>query len=665
MAAPPEQAAGAPGAGAAVLAALVAAALAAAAFAGDGSGVGGILPVGGAAGVLLAVLLSGVAGGRLPLPRAGRSGAVLLVATVALTAWTGATVAWSIAPDRSWDAFNRSLAFTFFLGLGLFLARAGGRAAARLGAGALALVLGAVLAWALLAKAVPALDSEGGLVGRLHEPVGYWNALALLADAALVAGLWLGAALGASPGRRPAAARVAGGLLVYLATLALLLTLSRAGAAAGVLVVTLWLVLAPERVAGGLLLAVSAVPAAAVGAWALTRPALVEDGAARADRVADGALLGVLTLAGAVVAVALVVLGSRRAPTERARRVLGRGLVAASALAAVAVLAVVAVAAGRAVTSGARCAELANAPGRYGSLDLGDRWCWWREAWDVFAGHAPEGAGAGTFALARKRYRADARSVSQPHSVPLQQLADGGVVALALFLALAAAGALACACALRRLEGEERSAALALVALPFAYLLHALVDFDWDFLAVTAPALTALGVLAGAGRGETSRRRRPLLALGTVLLLGAVLVSFAFPRLAERSVRASTAALEAGDAERADEHARWARFFDPLAVEPVFALARVAERRGFRRTAEQRYVQAVELQPENPETWYALGLYEFQVLRNLCAAYRFFNEAYTLDPAGRQWYPGGPLDVARDAVNAGACEGSARATRRG
>ncbi len=56
---------------------------------------------------------------------------------------------------------------------------------------------------------------------------------------------------------------------------------------------------------------------------------------------------------------------------------------------------------------------------------------------------------------------------------------------------------------------------LALVAAPAAYLVHALVDYNWDFLAVTAPTMVALGVLAGAGPSSARRaRRRPLLALG-------------------------------------------------------------------------------------------------------------------------------------------------------
>jgi tetratricopeptide (TPR) repeat protein len=211
-------------------------------------------------------------------------------------------------------------------------------------------------------------------------------------------------------------------------------------------------------------------------------------------------------------------------------------------------------------------------------------------------------------------------------------------------------------CALRRLEGVERGAAAALVAAPAAYLIHALVDYNWDFLAVTAPTMVALGVLAGAGRAGGGLARRPLLGIGGALLALAVLVSFASPRLAERSVRSSTRALDARDLEGARERADRARLWNPLSVDPILALARLEEQREDLDTAGRRYVQAVELQPENPETWYALGLFEFEARDRMCAAYEFLNEAYTLDPSGIQWFPGGPLDIARDAVNAGACE---------
>ena len=296
-----------------------------------------------------------------------------------------------------------------------------------------------------------------------------------------------------------------------------------------------------------------------------------------------------------------------------------------------------------------------NDPSRLGSLDPNLRLCWWEEALDVYSFHGPEGAGAGTFEVARKRFRQDARNVVQPHSVPLQHLADGGVVGLGLFVALVLAAAVACVCALRRLSGPERSAAAALVIVPAAYVVHALVDYNWDFLAVTAPTMLALGVLAGAGRSSAPGRRRPLLAVGVILVAAAVLVSFSFPRLADRAERESTRDLAAGDPKSAHDQALWARFFNPLAAEPLLALGRVAERQGRVLRAEREYIRAVELQPENPELWYTLGLFQYDVRDNLCAAYRYLNEAYTLDPAGNQWVDGGPLDVARDAVDAGGC----------
>lgn len=639
-----------PGTAALVLTGLVGAALGAAVFAGDASDVDGILPVGGAAVVLAAGALVAVALGRLAAPHVGRSGQALVVSMLLLVAWTGATIAWSIVPDRSWDAFNRSVAFAAFLVLGIVLAGAAGRFAARLGASMLAAFTGVVLVWALLAKALPSLDPGGDRIGRLREPVGYWNALALLADIALVLGLWLGASR-----RYRVSLRIAGGLLVYVATLSLLLTLSRAGVIAGLAVVALWLVLSSDRVESGLLLLAAGIPGVLVAAWAFTRPALVEDGAARSDRVADGTVFGILALLGA--ALVLAVVGSRRALGERARHQAGRVLVAGAAVAAVAAAVVLVVAFANAVSGGSSCSEVVNDPSRLSSLDPNNRWCWWNEAWDVFADHAPEGAGAGTFEIARKRYRVDARSVVEPHSVPLQHLSDGGVGAFLFFLALVAAAAATCVCALRRLDGGERAAAAALVAAPAAYLVHALVDYDWDFLAVTAPTMVALGILAAAGRPGGGQRRRLPVGVGAVLIALAVLASFTSPWLSERYARASTRALDEGDIKRAKHDARRARLFNPLAVDPLFARARVAQREGRRFAgAETRYVRAVELQPGNPETWYALGLYEFQVRGNMCAAYQFLNEAYTLDPAGNQWVEGGPLDVARDAVNSGACE---------
>jgi len=639
-----------PGSGAAVFPLLVGALLLGAVFAGDASDVGGILSVGGAAVVALAAALLAVAFGRVGAPRVGRSGGLLVTALVALTLWIGATMAWSIVGERSWDAFNKAGAYVAFLGLGVVLAAFARSYGARLTGYVLSLVLGLTLAWTLLTKVVPALDPDGDRVARLREPIGYWNALALLADVAIVLGLWL-----ATERSHRLATRVSGALLVYGATLALLLTLSRAGVVVGVGVVVLWLIAGAERVQSGLVLLAAGSPAVLIGAWAFTRPALTEDVALRADREADGLVLGLSIALGAVVVAALVGLALQRSLGDGTRRRVGRALVALGVALVVAAGVAAAVSAADTVSAGRDCSEVVNDPSRLGSLDPNLRLCWWDEALDVYAHHGVLGAGAGTFEIARKRFRPDVRNVVQPHSVPLQHLADGGVVGLGLFLLLVLAGGSVCVCALRRLSGTERAAAAALIAAPAAYGAHALVDFNWDFLAVTAPTMVALGALAGVGREPGLRRRRPLLAVAVVLVAAAVLASFSFPRLADRAERSSTRELAAGDTDAAREQALWARFFNPLSADGYFALARVAERQGRVLRAERYYIRAVELQPDNPETWYTLGIFQFDVRENMCAAYRFLDSAYTLDPAGNQWERDGPLDVARDAVNAGGC----------
>ena len=632
---------------------LVGALTLAALVAGGGSGFAALLRVGGVSVVLLAVFLVLFALGMCALPRLGRSGLLLCAAAVLLVAWTGASVGWSIVPDRSWEVFNKTVVFAVFLGLGLVLAANAGRIGARLGASLLGACIGVVLVWALASKAIPALDSSGDTVARLNVPIDYWNALALVADAGLALAVWLGALAGA-PWKR-----IAGAFLAYASALALLLTVSRTGLAAALVVVAVWLLCSrASRLEGALFLAATAVPAAVVAGWAFTRPALAETGATHADRVSDGAGFGVLALVGGALAAALVHFGSRRRLGDDDRRKLGRGLLAALAAAVVVGAVALVVAVGNPVTRAwdqvtAPCSEVVNNPNRFGTLSS-SRLCWWHEAWRVFARKVPLGAGAGSFEVARKRFRTNAASVTEPHSVPLQQLSDGGIPALLLFLGLAGSAGVACVCCVRRLEGAERDAAVALLGLPVAYGVHALLDYDWDFLAVTAPTMLALGLLAAAGRPALELRPRPFVAAASALVALSLLASFAFPRLAVRSNRAAIDAIDAGALERARDDADRARFFDPLSVDPLYTLGGIASRRRDAREALAGYVQAVDLQPENPDTWYALGSYEF-FAGNMCAAYRFLNNAYTLDSAGNEWVEGGILDRARAAVNKGAC----------
>jgi tetratricopeptide (TPR) repeat protein len=599
--------------------------------------------------VWTAIVVLAVAGGWSALGLAGRTplpggGMVLLGIVLAIGAWSALSVAWSVAPDLSWADLNRTLVFAGFLAVGLLLG-ASGQVACRLAAAALVTALGAAVLWALAGKAVPALFPDGGRVARLRDPIGYWNALALAADMLLILGLQL-----AADARRSRALRAGGVVLGYAAVVAALLAASRAGVGAAVLGVALWLWLRRDRVDAALLALVAVVPGGLVAAWAFTRPALVDDALPRADRVADGAWFGLLLLAGG----ALAAFGALSLPTlepkrkELVGRVLGGLAVAGVAVAAIVVL----LNAGR-IADDFGGAEVRNDPNRFTSLSSNNRSAWWGEAWHVFRDHPVDGAGANTFEVARKQYRKTASAVSQPHSVPLQFLAGTGLVGFALFLALIVAAAVAAARALRRLEGIERNAAAALAVALALWLVHALVDYDWDFVAVTGPALFAAGVLAAAG---LAARRAPGLfaAAGAAALALAAIVSVATPWLAQRELRQVNVALDRGDLEAAGEAVRRARSLDPLSLQPVFADARVAEQRRREVAALQAYREASRLQPKNPESWLQLGLYEFDI-GDRCAAYRDLNQAYTLDPAGRQWRPGGPLVISLAWVNAGNC----------
>ena len=579
--------------------------------------------------------------GRMPVPAGGTA---LLGIVFAIAVWSGLSIAWSVAPDLSWTELNRTLVLAGFLGVGALLGAAG-REACRWAATALLTALGAAVLWALAGKAIPGLFPDGGRVARLRDPIGYWNALALAADILLVLALTLAADAG---NRR--AIRAGGAVLGSAAIVALLLTASRAGVAGALLGMALWLWLRPDRVESALLALAALVPGGLVAAWAFTRPALVEDGLPRADRVADGAWFGLLLLAGGALAAAGAL--SLRPLAPELRAVLSRALrvlaVVGVAAAAIALL----LNAGR-IADEFGGPEVGNEPNRFTSLSSNNRSAWWGEAWHVFRAEPLEGAGANTFAVARKRYRETASAVSQPHSVPLQVLAGTGLVGLGLFLALIAAAASAAVGALRRLGGTERNAGAALVVALVLWLIHALVDYDWDFIEVTGPVLVAAGVLAAAGR-PARRAGGPFPALAAVAVALAAAVSVATPWLAERELRRVNTALDRDDLEAATDAVRRARSLDPLSLGPAFAKARVAERRRHEVAAHEAYLKATRLQPDNPESWLQLGLYEFQT-GDRCGAYRHLNQAYTLDPAGKEWTRGGPLEVSLAWVNAGNC----------
>jgi hypothetical protein len=598
----------------------------------------------------LCAVAAGLAG-LVPLAVPRRAGLAAVGLLSAFVCWNGVTMIWSIAPDRSWGYLNRGAVYVAFCLLG-FVVAANVRMPARVVAGGLAVLLFGVVGWALLGKVFPSLFPDGARVARLRNPIGYWNALALACALALPLGLW--AATRRSWRRE---LRAGGVLLLYFGVIALVLTFSRAGILVAAVAVLLWLVFVPGRLESFGALLVSVVPAAAVAGWASTRAGLVDDNQPLAARRSDGAWFALVAVVVGVLVVTAALWADgadRRFADAAARRLWARRI--GTGIGAVAVAGVIAVSA----ASGGPGAwlkefrgggEVGGSAQRIGTLSSNNRWAWWQEAWRVFEEKPAGGKGAATFEFSRRRVRGSSVVTNEPHNIALQALSETGIVGFLLGAGAVLAALVAIARAVGRLHGEERAAAVSLaIGIP-AYLLHALADIDWDFVAVSAPVFFVGGLLIGMGgeAREVRARGRPLLAVGVALAVLAGVYSLAAPWLASNRVDDAYAALASLDPGSAASDARDAASLNPLSVQPIWALATAYASVRDVRDAVKQFERATRLQPENSDTWVELGEYEL-CHGDVFGAYRALNQAYTLDPYGPTGIKNGPLDQARAAV---------------
>jgi len=529
-------------------------------FFGGGPGDGSVFWLG--AGVLVAIAALLVTAG---VPRGWRS----ILPLAALAVWCAASVAWSGLPDRSWDYANRTVLYALVATLGLWAA-----VRTRALANGLAAVLGAVIVWSLLGKVFPSFyDYSGPDVTRLRGPIGLWNQLALATGYALALALAL-------RGR-------AGTLLAYSALVALLLTYSRGGILTAALVCVAWFWLSDEWVESAVTLVAAVLPAAVVGGIGFALPGVTSDEQSLHVRWRDGLVFGALLLVGAVVA---LVLERSRRPSDT--RVLRRAAVVFGVLTVAAGVVAVAV-------NGLGSGAVGNGGRRIGSTSSNFRFTWWRQAWDGFTDHVLWGNGAGSFHLLNLRYRTTYLDFTiEPHNLPVQVLAELGVVGLVLL-------ALACFTLVRGSVGRSGHE-LALGLLLPAFLVHSLVDVDWDFAAVAVPAFVAAGALAG---GPATRRLRGFALLPATGVALVVLGSLVSPWLARRWIEHATFAAPGRAIALADR----AHALDPFLVEPYWVKADALDTRGRTRAAFAEYVAAVRRQPKNPQTWLFAGEYAMRV----------------------------------------------------
>jgi hypothetical protein len=602
-------------------------------------------------------LVAGVGGlwsGRLRIA-ASATGVVGLLLLVAFACWSGITLVWSVAPDQTWIELNRAFTYVIVVGVAIALGASYPGAIKLTANGLLAIVL-VVTAYALGQKLFPGLHAgelfdlnKTGSLPRLQEPLGYWNALALFVVFGVPVALARAVDQRQAPPRRLVAA-----CAVQLMVLTIGLTESRGGllALAVALAVAVWL--SGERLRALIWAAAAiaaAIPPLVLG---LSLHSLTTPGVSLSSREGTGALLTAITL----ISLAALLGGGRRLLAIERRLRLGPlqartarrvGALGASALAVLAVLAIALYSRGLTGTFSHAWHSFTspNAPNNVnpGRLFTTDsyRWLWWSEAGRAFGDRPIGGWGAGSFGVVHLMYRRNTLPVQQPHSVPLQFLAETGVVGALLAIGAFLLLFLAAAKRIRRSTNDSpRLLQSALLAGSVAYAVHSLYDWDWNIPAVTLPALVMIGVLVGAAAPPP--RHQPLAPaarnlVGVVALtawlcafaLSASLPSISASDAAKALIKASSTSPETLAAANSD--ASLASSLDPLSDAGPRAQATITLHQGRIARARTYLSDAVARDPTDELAWDQLAMLYAQVgdTANAAAAAR---RVVALDPRG-------------------------------
>jgi O-Antigen ligase len=547
----------------------------------------------------------------------GRLDGVLLGGLSGLTVWTLVSAAWASGPDEPVLEAERGLLYVTATGSLLLVLRR--ERVLGLLAG---LVAGAVAVglYALATRLFPGRvgESANALTGsRLDEPIGYANALALLAVIGILPAVAF--ALGAGPRGRAAAAAA----LVPLAA-ALQFTLSRGAIAAlGSGLVALLLSERDRlRTLGGLLLL---APAPALAVVLVVRSPLTDGGLVLERAEAAGARLALqLALVALVSAAAGVFLS---AFARAAAPIAACALALASAGILVWVLAsgpVSLVNRGLAEFRASPPVTRADRESRLLSLAGNYRADYWRVGWKMVERAPLLGEGAGAYEHWWLRERPVASYARDAHSLYLETLAELGPLGLALLAAALSAPLLALP--LARRQPLAAGAAGAYVA----FLVHAGLDWDWEVPLVTLPALACSAALVAIARVDSetaalTRGRRAAVSAAVAVVAAAALIG----HVGNRAARAGEEALAAGDPVRASFEARRARTWAPWAARPwrLLGEAQLASRRD--NEARRSLREALRRDPGSWLTWYDLA-----IVSNPPERARAFRRMLHLNPLG-------------------------------
>ena len=522
---------------------------------------------------------------------------------LAFGAWTALSALWSPSVPSTVDETQRVLAYVGSVLLAVLVVER--RTVGHLLGGvltAIAVIGSYALATRVLPDRIGDFDSSSFGDYRLSEPVTYWNGLGIL----LVIGVFL--AVGVAARGRTLWTRALAAACLPVLTPAMYFTFSRGAWIALVVGAIAAVAIDPRRLQ---LLAVSlAVAPFSVIAVLLATQAdglrIVGSSLEQATEDGHALLWPVLALAAcsALVAVGMG-LAERRLEVPAAVRIAFVGVV----------LAVVVGLVSAAWTEWGSPVAIADrvwedfrtAGGAGGNEDLGERLFdfsangrveTWTVAWNEWeANRASEPAPARTGSPGRPTGPIGF-DVQDAHSLYIETLGELGVVGLALLLLALLVPVVA----------ALRMRATAVVPAAFggyvAWLVHAGVDWDWELLGVTLPALLVGVALVAAARRDESRPPIPRWLIPAAAI--ALTVPAVFGVLAYAPLGSARDALDADREKEAADDARTAKRFAPWASAPWLLLGDtlaaddpVAARAAYR--------EALERDGSNWELWFALG----------------------------------------------------------
>jgi O-antigen ligase len=517
----------------------------------------------------------------------------------ALAAWIALSSIWSISASASIREVERMFVYVAVaLAVALVLRRGDGP-------GVLAGVLvgiGLVSTYAVATRLFPdRLDTYDDPLNyyRLAAPLGYWNALGILATMGIVVALGL-----VAHARRVLAAVVAAAVVPIL-VLTLYFTFSRGAWAALVIGVAVAVAVDPRRLRLLWTTLLLAIPSAFCVWYASTQSALTTEDSAPAAAVREGhraaAALVLAVVASAAAAACARVVARRVVPSSGVRRGFAAALGVMTLVAVGSSLIAAGGPAGLQERFGAEPVGTADLNDRLFSVSGSGRSEQLRIAWDAGLERPVLGTGSGTYEYLWYERRPSLLVIRDAHSLFIETFAELGVIGLALLIATL--GTLVVGAMRAR---RQRFVAVGLGALA-AWSAASAFDWHWEMVGVTIVALLAGSVGLLASERRTSVLVPGLARLAIVVGATALSIGAVWSLVGNQALFAARDELAREELNQASKDARRARALLFWSSEPDLVLGDAAAGRGDRAGALVAYRAAVATDPRSWIAWLRLA----------------------------------------------------------